>query len=212
MERVTFDFEAIHFHDNVYIVRRHQHAIEYDEKIDGTEDKAWEDLWLKESEIMKNAVITTDHDDHATVNLLGGRIRIEFNSPNFMLKVDGINISLIDNEFYHYYKFNIHELAYYLNAISVYGVDEFLANYKKTVENWIQKVQLQLDKNIENYQKYREDDELQDDRHDTIDKLQALLKRLFSLLLLLDLHYPLGIENEKIMEVVNYFDKMFGYI
>jgi hypothetical protein len=214
MER-TREVESIHFQDGIYIIKSNP-TVEYDPDIEGAELEAEDAL----ERIINESVIVNNHRDQRTKYLYGGRvilmkfIKENYNYRGIVIKVDGIMIAQVNFTNYDInYTFNIESATAQLNAIAVHGVDAFIDHYKQTIVQYIEKTEelFQQEENLLNRDREQPEDEV---KSNTVrkNKFIFLLKSLWSIMFLLDLHMKLGLENDTIVAVVKEVDKVFGLV
>ena len=200
----------------MYVIKEHEHEIEYDENMEGALEKAEEDLNKIIDEIHSKALITDYKKRSGRVALFGGRIEIYGVTLSyrieFTFEVDGVRIKTWDNESYLSNYISLNLLMNFLNSIAVYGIDEFLDNYKKSVKDQIAEFEERLKVQTEELTQLEETGYVRDNLLKAINKLNNLIMSLLSVLFLLNIHYPLGLENDKMIEVMEQVDKMFGYV
>lgn len=80
------------------------------------------------------------------LNLYGGRVRLKEGSGMFDIYIDGIRIEDIslnsEGRFYNSsYSYDVEQIVSYLNQIENLGLETFLENYKKQLENLKEKLE-----------------------------------------------------------------------
>jgi hypothetical protein len=212
MKSVSESMIAIFKSDQVYFYKEYKFEDEFEESVEEAENKAKEAIKVKVDSVIKNAIWHSKM--YAKTYLYGNRVTISnaFNDrDSFALDIDGIPIKYLtydDRKDYLSFsnRLRSEQIISYLNAIVIYGLDFFLENYKKILNSYVQKVELLIDEQIE---KFKESGANDSDRKYYLDVSKKSLKDILCILFLVQLHLPLGIENEHIL---NAYEKIQNLI
>lgn len=202
MKQIRESIKAILESDKIYFYKNFNFVEEYDESIEGAEEKAKEVINFKIEAIKRNAFwCSSSSSDHY---LYGGRLKIRWYN-SFELRIDGVliyNLSFNDrfDTFLFSDRLEADIVISYLNAIAAHGLDSFFENYKTSLNAFAAKVETMLEKEIE---KLNSSDSDYSSKIHILNSSKRNLKGLMSTLFLVQLHLPLGIENERIEAAYN---------
>lgn len=211
METRSTLVKAIHFKDGKYLLINHERTVEYDKSVKDAYSKAGEALESWQSKIELDSIWFLRKK--VETNLYGGRVNIypvqgTWGVTNDVrLYVDGIPIITLGFHFDLTAIMSIELLNGHLNSIATNGVDAFLANYKKTLENHIPQIEKLIEK-LTSMDSFEPNDEKEKARKLIIKQIDDL-KDLLNLLLVLGIHLPLGFENDIAVELSNTIINMF---
>lgn len=194
MEKLVKNLEAIHYHDNIYLVIEHKKTIEYDPNLEGAYEMAKKEMnkWI-------TSIRTKSLYRYRKVNdtvLYAGRVRIGSvgNKTWKKLFVDGIEILILDGRSQPD-RMDYQWICNYLNAIETYGVDAFIDNYKKSLKEYSQQIILNIEASqslLENISNNFMKDKIQSE----IIQNRSILNKILNIILLISVHMNLAIEND----------------
>ena len=147
------------------------------------------------------------HDDYRSrAELYGRRVKLgsEYGKHGVILIIDGVNIIEMGQT----YDYNgpiskylkIDTVANYLNAIEIYGVDEFMQNYKKNIDF----IYCELKESIEKSELKLSYEQDKTEISNIFYRMKDIKKALYTVLILLfslNNIMDVGLENEKVISV-----------
>ena len=197
MDSVGNSFGGIFFVNNVFVYDTLEKTIEYNSDIENAREKATEELNKWEEKAAANMV------PHNNSSLFGNRVKINYYDSYGYLTIDGINI-IIDFKYFEYnntdylYEIKTDLLVSLLNNIAVYGVEEFLINYKKKF----------LESYPEIVKNLNELTDLYKEKGNSITNLKKNSISLESIKLQLSIWEPIGKTNEEMEEIISKLHNM----
>lgn len=94
----------------------------------------------------------------------------------------------------------------YLNAIAAHGIDSFFENYKYNLNVYATKIEIWLN---EDFEKLKESDSDYSSKIRLLNVAKKNMKSVMSILFLVQMHLPLGIENERILDAYEKMQNLF---
>jgi len=210
MEILKKMIESIHYEDNMYLVVNHNKSIEFNPEIENAEELASSEMnkWI--NKIRNNSVYYADQPFEVT--LYSGRIKIggRRGTYGYMgMFVDGIKTLVLDDR-KEPNRLDCQWICNYLNAIETYGVDGFLENYKTSLKEHVEHLKIEVDA----LQLLVSDENTPDGhkiqyRRDIFDA-RKFISLVMTIILLLNLHMNLAIENENAQTAFSKIIELFS--
>ena len=165
--------------------------------------------YADEKNVTNNSQFIFDVEHNAY--LFGGRVEITGHNGKCRISIDGISIVL--PKYYNYtynskiiigYNLSFEQCAAYLNQIENLGVDTFLDNYKKVIEEY----KTDVEKQIEDLKQQMSSEDNQD-KKSTLTSLQEVFYEISCLLVALHINLNINIDNHIYVEaydsIINQF-------
>jgi hypothetical protein len=195
MRTLNESVETIVRTDGIFLYKVYELEISYDDEISGAYDEAKEALKNRILNL-KNKAVWTEKSRRKL--LFAGRVTLakpEYGDIEF--SIDGI---IIIDPYFKSFQFgkgiSYEKTASYLNAIESHGLDYFLENYKSNLKEFATKLEFELKEEIE---KFEQSGSTDDRKKSKLELGKFYLKDMWSILFLVQIHLPLGIENEQLI-------------
>ncbi|PQJ18448.1 hypothetical protein [Nonlabens tegetincola] len=194
MEKLDEKFEVIHYYDNIYLVIEHKKTIEYDLNFKGAHELAKKEMnkWIT---CIKSKSLYHYRKKDDTL-LYAGRVRIGSVGGRTWKKlfVDGIKIIILDGRS-EPDRMDYQWICNYLNAIETYGVDAFMDNYKKSLQEYSQRITMNIEANQSLLEKISNKSMKEKIQFEII-RNRSILNKILNIILLINVHMNLAIEND----------------
>ena len=157
-------------------------------------------------EVKNDPSFVIEYDSYEEAYLYGNRVLIDITSSyTITLTIDGIKI-LTPNQNTGELTFSLsfEELVAYLNQINALGVDSFLENYKKAMEEFKEEMSAQAEK-YEASLAMKEDDALRK----ILMTIKKTLLQLSFLILALSIYMPAGLDNHVYTEAYEHVINLY---
>jgi len=209
MEKLYREIEGIFLIDNFYLYKK----VKREMTDNGKKTKAYQETFQKLIDWQNNLpmIVTRidynyygDYSDKIQTSyeyygkkLYGNRLEIE--EYNLYLTIDGIEWLNLENQLRAY---NYQQIAYILNDIATYGLENYIENYKKTFGEQFAIIERRIDSDIQTLLRLMNENEK--DKSSYLREIESLKKKFWNYMninIQLALWRPLGKTNEEMVEL-----------
>lgn len=203
MKKIDRSTDIIVESDGIFLFKNFKIEVSYDEEISDSLEAAKKEL---ERQVLSLRDQVFYDGSTYIKKAFAGRVSFKKGeNSGFEFSVDGI---IIIHPYFGSFQFSKsisgETVVLYLNAINAHGVDYFIENYKTTLKSFAEKLELALSEETEKFNNSGSSSYSKV----ALETGRKYLKDLWSILFLVQIHLPIGIENERLMRAFDQIQNM----